>query len=617
MTYKRIISILLALTMTLSVMMSAVSCSSFTTLDDDDDEREERTTNEKTEENETESGTGTSTGERTTSKRPGIVTEETTGQITEYTTEYISEVTTDYVDENEDLSYDEKSHKCEYDNHKCRICDSVVCIDDNYDQRCDVCGLEYSYIGDVGAAIIGIGNYSGRELHIPRYVGNEKVVEINPYAFSWCSETEKIYIPDGIVAIRDSAFYSNSSLLEVYIPESVELIEERVFSYCPTLIRISVSDNNSVYKSNNGCLYTKDGRVLKAICAGATMGYFEIPESVEIIEENVFENYDSLSRIILPDSLLEIEKMAFYGCSGITDITIPENVLVIEPRAFYDCEYLSNIFVNENNATFKDIDGNLYTKDGTMLLQYASGKTDSYFTTPDGVIQIGEGAFCGAINLTSVYFCEDVMTIENEAFYGCASLLDISLPVTLEKIGSYAFAYTGIRAVYIPQSVSEIGDGAFYDCNELAEISVHPSNPYYTSVDGNLYTKDMDEFIICSYGNPNTTLYIREGVERILPFAAYFSENIIEVIIADGVKIIGSDAFSQCENLESITIPASVEMIGSYAFAWSKNLKNIHFGGTVKQWKSIEKGYSWDSDIVEYTVHCIDGTVSGGYGENY
>ena len=51
MNFKRIISILLALTMILSVMMSAVSCSSFTTLDDDDDEREDRTTNEKTEEN--------------------------------------------------------------------------------------------------------------------------------------------------------------------------------------------------------------------------------------------------------------------------------------------------------------------------------------------------------------------------------------------------------------------------------------------------------------------------------------------------------------------------------------------------------------------------------------
>lgn len=60
---------------------------------------------------------------------------------------------------------------------------------------------------------------------------------------------------------------------------------------------------------------------------------------------------------------------------------------------------LKNISVDSNNITFKSVDGVLYSKNGTKLLNYPVGKVDEKYAIPDGVTDIGWNAFSGGVNL--------------------------------------------------------------------------------------------------------------------------------------------------------------------------------------------------------------------------
>ena len=604
---KKIISLLLSLAMVLALVTVAVSCNSSSSDDDDGTHGEETTAKEIADgEAETESDTVTSTGE------------ETTESISDETTESKSEETSDSAEENKELCYDEMSHKCEYVDHACAVCEAVACIDGDNDCRCDICGLEYSVIGDGICEISGYGNHVGDSVYIPRYVGDYKVVEIGRTALAWENSIKYVYIPDGIVAIRELTFYSCKKLLEVSIPDSVTLIESQSFRDCQNLTCINVSEGNGSYKSENGELYTKDGKVLKAFCAGSAPEYVDIPDGVVRVENYAFDNCNKIKRIIFPDSLVEIGDWAFKNCGALAQINIPANVSSIGEDVFFDCYAMKSILVDENNTTFKDIDGNLYTKDGKTLLQYASGKKDYNFKVPDGVTTIGKKAFAASYYVEYVEVCEGVEVIDDEAFSNCFDLVSISLPSTLKTIGDYAFYNSyDLSSVFIPQNVSHIGSNAFSLCPRLVDISVHSDNQHYASFEGNLYSKDMTTFISYALGKSDTVLHIPEGVTEISENAMCDAQKLVEIVIPEGVKNIGKYAFQQCESLESITIPASVDKIGDSAFSFVEDLKNIYFNGTIDQWNSIDKDddgwLTWDHSIEAYTVYCTDGEISGGY----
>ncbi|MBQ4107950.1 MAG: leucine-rich repeat protein [Clostridia bacterium] len=166
---------------------------------------------------------------------------------------------------------------------------------------------------------------------------------------------------------------------------------------------------------------------------------------------------------------------AFYGCESLTSITIPDSVTSIEISAFSDCASLKSIAVNENNSIYESIEGNLYAKNGKILLKYARGKQDAYFTIPNSVIFIGEHAFDNC-SLTNVTIGNNVRSIAKSAFYNCNKLESIVIPNSVTSIGRYAFQYcNSLASVTIPNSVTWIDDGAFYGCTSLTCVTIPES----------------------------------------------------------------------------------------------------------------------------------------------
>ncbi len=72
---------------------------------------------------------------------------------------------------------------------------------------------------------------------------------------------------------------------------------------------------------------------------------------------------------------------------------------------------------------------------------------------------------------------------------------------------------------------------------------------------------------------------------------------------------IGKGAFNGCSSLTSISIPDSVTSIGGRAFRDCSNLTEIHYGGTMEDWKRVEKSNEWNSGTGSYTIYCTDGNI--------
>ena len=85
-----------------------------------------------------------------------------------------------------------------------------------------------------------------------------------------------------------------------------------------------------------------------------------------------------------------------------------------------------SITVDENNGYYKSIGGDLYSKDATVLIQYAAGKTNTSFTIPDGVTSIGDIAFRGCLGLESIVIPDSVTSIGVCTFDDCSGLTSIS-----------------------------------------------------------------------------------------------------------------------------------------------------------------------------------------------
>ena len=422
-------------------------------------------------------------------------------------------------------------------------CDHEVVIDEGRPATCDQDGLtEGSHCAKCNEVIVpqtliwarhtynknGICNDCGR--HVIKLVANENG---DGYIFDEVGpdfQGGKFVIPamvegKAVTAINSSAFYYCDDLTDVAIPDSVTTIGESAFNGCVNLASIIFGENSQ---------------------------------------------------------LTTIGGSAFSGCSSLTSIIIPSKVTTIGIEAFSFCRSLTGIEVDENNSAYKSIDGNLYSKDGKNLVQYAVGKKDIHFEVPSGVTTINDFAFCGCNGLTKVTFGENsqLTTIGRGAFSNCFNLISIEIPSNVTTIDENAFATCfKLVEVYNKSKVNIIAGSSDYGNVGRYAINIYTED-YVSKLsigeDGYIiYTDGLDK-ILLGYVGKETNLILPDGILEIHYRAFSDNSGLTSVIIPDSVTTIGSYAFSGCWNLTSIEIPRNVAQIGGGAFNGCVKLVEVY-----------------------------------------
>ena len=115
-------------------------------------------------------------------------------------------------------------------------------------------------------------------------------------------------------------------------------------------------------------------------------------------------------------------------------------------------------------------DGNkfLKIKDGVVK---GCDKSATEIAIPEGVTEIGVGAFQRCLSLAGITIPNSVTEIGYLAFHECESLADITIPNGVTEIGDYAFlGCLSLADITISDSVTKIGSAAFAGCQSLADI---------------------------------------------------------------------------------------------------------------------------------------------------
>ena len=261
---------------------------------------------------------------------------------------------------------------------------------------------------------------------IKHIVMEEGITTIGAGAFRDLDGLQSIVIASTVTSIGGWAFDRTSAIEQITLPAGLTLIDDSSFSDCSALTTIN------------------------------------IPSGVTRIGPYAFLR-TNISQITLPASLTRIDEFAFNG-TPLTSITIPAKVATIGERAFYECKSLQNITVNSQNPYLKSVNGVLFTYDGTEMICYCPGRTDSFYQVPNGVQTIRASAFSYTGSLTEVKLPDSLITIRDWAF-GHTGLTEVLLPKNLQKIEACAFgACPNLTVATLPASLTVIGENAFKDC---------------------------------------------------------------------------------------------------------------------------------------------------------
>ena len=136
------------------------------------------------------------------------------------------------------------------------------------------------------------------------------------------------------------------------------------------------------------------------------------------IGDNAFYNCEDLIYDVtnLPKTITSIGQYAFKGCTKVTGVIDLPNLTGVMPHATFWHTGISEI---RNLGTITELTGDTNGQHG--------------------------------------------------CFNGCTSLVKVTLPETLIKIGDNTFVHcSGIKKLDIPQSVSTIGANVFYNCTNLS-----------------------------------------------------------------------------------------------------------------------------------------------------
>ena len=401
---------------------------------------------------------------------------------------------------------------------------------------------------DLPASVRTIGDAAFNAIERLSHVGlNEGLVSIGSSAFRTTGITE-IVIPDSVTTVGSSAFSECSALTSAHIGRGVEAGQlSDAFTSSRQLSGFTVAPDNASYEAVDGVLYSKDHTSLVVYPAGKGSGTtYTVLDETTRIESGAF-NSAPLKGVVLPSSLRSIGDWAFSG-SYLESLVLPKAF-----ETFGECAF--------------------------------SGMPSLARVDLGGTKTIGEQAFLASHALQEVDFRADLGRLTTISAYAFAEtgLVSAVLPDSVTSLGDGAFTRsTELKEVHLGSGLTELGARVFTGTTALASLSVDPSNPVL-SLDGSvLYQQGNDgsHLVYAALAAPLPAYSVRPGTAQIDEAAFKGHATLREVIVPEGVKAIGSDAFAGIPELTDVALPDSLEEVVD-GFAGTR-IETIEFGARTR-----------------------------------
>ena len=293
--------------------------------------------------------------------------------------------------------------------------------------------------------------------------------------------------------------------------------------------------------------------------------------------ERPWDSYvEEIETVIIEDGVTGIGSRAFEECTGLTTVTIPASVTSIGDVAFIDCTSLTSVTIPAS-----------VTSIGYDAFRFCSSLTS--VTIPASVTSIGVGVFADCSNLATMMVesgnkvydsrnsCNAIIEKEsNTLIAGCKNTI---IPDDVTSIGNFAFeGCSDLTTITIPASVTSIGNGVFADCSNLATMTVEAGNKVYDSRNGcnAIIEKESNTLVVGCKGST-----IPNDVTSIGDQAFSGCDGLTTVTIPASVTSIGTGAFNSCTGLTTVTIPDGVTSIGDQTFNNCTGLTTVTIGSGV------------------------------------
>ncbi|EAY10303.1 Leucine Rich Repeat family protein [Trichomonas vaginalis G3] len=368
-----------------------------------------------------------------------------------------------------------------------------------------------------------------------------KLTKISSSAFSACSKVNQILLPEGLLEIGSNAFGDNHQVTSIIIPASVKIIEHWAFISCSKLQNVTFKEGSDLISLENG----------------------------------VFAN------------------------TAITSFQIPEKVSKVHGCAFSDGK-LINFTVHPNNNYLTVKDYVIYSKNGSILF-FICNKTG--YKIPNSVTTIGTYCFFRS-SIKTIIIPANMKRIENDAFYGCNSLINVTFLGPIDYFGGQVFGSCENLELIIFSNSAMTVEGSDFVTNNMPKVSLSFTCKtlfYSYSIKRNtnvsisylnepnlIITPDClimnsDQTIIYEYWGyiPNNyySITIPKSVTKIKE-KAFENSKIQNIYFTKDSQIIDieNDAFRNCSNLRSFDYSfPKLQTLGMSSFKDCINLENFTF----------------------------------------
>ncbi len=373
----------------------------------------------------------------------------------------------------------------------------------------------------------------------------------------------KFIIPDTITSIQ----IENKYITDITFGEKIKQYNLQL----PALKNIIVNKNNKNYKSIGGVLFSKDGKRLLKYPEKKTASSYTVPKGTERLDYRAFENSSILS-LSLSEGLQYIDGAAFMN-TKIRSITLPKSLSGISQWAF-DFSSINAIYVNKDNPTYSSYNGVLYNKQKSKLIYWPEKKAEEKLIFPETLTELDLSiiptldaaktivipkALTSITNTAANKIQEVILKDGNSNFVlnqgilyskdltniklypNNNSIKEIILPDSVTEFDWSMFTYENnttsltlsknLKTIIPSQWRSDLFGNYYFGFHHLEQVTISEDNPFYTSKDGILYSKDMTSLLLYPQNHKNQVYTIPDTVKSVAQSQLVNVLNLVELNI--------------------------------------------------------------------------------------